>query len=72
MDYIIEEKVPYLIVGGKPISNAASKFEQEEFFKKMKEVVGAEIFAENEIAIKEHLKKPDSFIEFGDFIFRCR
>lgn len=72
MEYIIEEKAPYMIMGGKPISNAASKFDEVGFYEKMKEVIGAEIFSQNEAAIREHLKKPDSFIGFGDFIFRRR
>lgn len=72
MEFIIEEKVPYLIRGGRPISNAASKLSEVEFFEKMKEVIGAEKFSASETAIKEHLKKPDSFIEFGDFIFSRR
>jgi len=72
MQYIIEEKVPYIIMGGRPISNAASEFEEVEFFDKMRETIGDDKFNENEAEIRKHLEKPDSFIEFGDFIFRCR
>lgn len=73
MDFQIEKKVPYLVVGGKPIENSVEKVDKETFWVKMEEVIGKEKFIQNEMAIKHHLlASPDNFIEFGDFIFSCR
>jgi len=70
MEYIVEEKFPYIIMGGLPIPNSVSNFDEAKFYEKMKEAIGSDNFRENEQAIRAHLEKPNAFIEFGDFIFR--
>lgn len=69
MNYKIEKKAPYLIMGGKPLSNDSDSVSESEFWKKMKEVVGESAFNTNEDRIKIHLSRPGNFIEFGDFVF---
>ena len=59
-------------MGGQPLANTSEKVTENVFWEKMKEVLGQEKFIENETAIIEHLKKPDSFIEFGDYTFTCK
>lgn len=71
MAYQIEKQSPYLIMGGKPISNITENVDEQQFFEKMKELIGEEKLLENKDSIIKHLKKPDTFIQIGDYIFSC-
>lgn len=73
MEFTIEKKVPYLVIGAKPLENIVEKVDKETFWAKMIDAIGEDKFTLNEQQIKHHLlASPDNFIEFGDLIFRCR
>ena len=72
MVFQIETKVPYLVMGGKPLSNSVDKVSETDFWQKMKDTLGKEKFTDNENKIKEHLSKSGNFIEFGDLIFSIK
>ena len=44
MEYIVEEKFPYIIMGGLPIPNSVSNFDEAKFYEKMKEAIGSDNF----------------------------
>ena len=69
MQYQIEKKVPYLIMGGAPITNETKSVSEKEFWDEMEDIIGRAKFHINEQRIREHLQLAGNHIEFGDFIF---
>jgi len=70
MTYFIEEKQPYVIIGGKPLKKEPMEVTEEEFWQEMKKKIGEGVFEHNEVKISNHMKGGrGSFIEYGNYIF---